>query len=70
VYVFQALNLVVPKKHIDVTDWHLETCGAGHDGLELQNIHVLNDREEGILVFGKVKAKTFLSAPITVRIPH
>jgi hypothetical protein len=71
VYVFQLFDLVIPKKYVQVKDLDLKTCSNGHEGLELRNIQVFNNREEEeILVSGKVNVMTFLSAPITVRIAH
>jgi ribosomal protein L18E len=58
----------MPKKQIKVKDWHLESCGTDRGGLELQNINVVNSQKDEILVLGKVNVKTFLSAPVTVRI--
>jgi hypothetical protein len=60
---------VAPKKYISVKDLNLRTCGSGHEGLELQNIKVFNDEEE-IVISGTANVKIFLSAPVTVRIPH
>jgi hypothetical protein len=68
VYLFQVFNFAIPKKQIQVKDWHLESCGTDHDGFQLQNIHVFNNQKNEILVSGKVNVKTFLSAPVTVRI--
>lgn len=46
----------------------MESCGTDHNGLQLQNIHVSNSQKDEILVTGNVNVKTFLSAPVTVRI--
>jgi hypothetical protein len=67
--VFQLLGLVVSKKNVQVKDLDMQTCSNGREGLELQNIQVFNNRED-IAISGKVNVMTFLSAPITVRIPH
>jgi hypothetical protein len=48
----------------------MKTCSSGREGIELQNIHVFNNREDEIVISGEVNVMTFLSAPITVRIPH
>jgi hypothetical protein len=68
--VFQILDLVIPKKYVQVKDLDMKSCSNGHEGLELQNIHVFNNMEEEIVVSGKVNIMTFLSAPITVRNPR
>jgi hypothetical protein len=68
--VFQVLDLIIPKKYVQVTGLDMKTCSNGHEGLELQDIRVFNNREEEIVISGKVNIMTFLSAPITVRIPH
>jgi hypothetical protein len=71
VYVLQVLDLAAPKKYMQIRDWHVESCGSGQDGLELQNVQVYNNkREEEIVGSGIVNVKTFLSAPITVRFPQ
>jgi len=46
----------------------MESCDTGHNGLQLQNIHAFNNQKDEILVTGNVNVKTFLSAPITVRL--
>lgn len=63
-----VLDLVVPKKYVQVKDLYMKTCSNGHEGLELQNIHVFNNREEEIVISGKVNIMTFLSAPITAKV--
>jgi hypothetical protein len=68
VYLFQVIRLAIPKKHIEVRDWKLESCGTDHNELQLQNIHVFNNQKDEILLTGNVNVKTFLSAPVTVRI--
>lgn len=68
VYLFQVINLALPKKKIEVKDWQLESCGTDHNGLQLQNINVFNNQKDDILVTGNVNVQTFLSAPVTVRI--
>jgi hypothetical protein len=68
--VFQVLGLITPKKLVEVKDLVIKTCGNSHEGLALQDIHVYNNREEEIVISGKVNVMTFLSAPITVRRAH
>jgi hypothetical protein len=68
--VFQVLDLVLPKKYVQVMDLDMKTCSNGHERLELQNIHAFNNREEEIVISGIVNIMTFLSAPITVRSPY
>jgi hypothetical protein len=68
VYLFQIVNLAISKKQIEVKDWQLESCGTEHNELQLQNIHVFNNQKDEILITGKVNVKTFLSAPVTVRL--
>jgi hypothetical protein len=68
VYLFQVISLAISKKEIKVKDWQLESCGTDNKGLQLQNIHVINNQKDEILITGNVNVKTFLSAPVTVRI--
>ena len=67
-YFFQVFNLAFPKRQLQVKDWHLESCGTDDDALQLQNIKIVNNQKDEILVSGKVNVKTFLVAPVTVRI--
>ena len=67
-YLFQVISSVISKKQIKVNDWQLESCGSDDNGIQLQNIHVFNNEKDEILVTGNVNVKTFLSAPVTVRI--
>lgn len=67
-YLFQIISSVISKKQIIVKDWQLESCGTDDNGLQLQNINVFNNQKDEILVTGNVNVKTFLSAPISVRI--
>jgi hypothetical protein len=66
--VFQVLDLIIPKTYVKVKDLDMKTCSNGDQGLELQNIRVFNNKEQEIVISGKVDVITFLSAPITVRI--